>query len=168
MRLLYLMDAHNYESGAEVRIRPSVRGIIIRDGRIALVHSLLYDYFKFPGGGLEPGESPEEALIREVREEAGLTVIPETIRPYGRVRRLDSYDRKKFVQDSDYYICDAELEPVAQKLDEYENRECFTPEWVTWREAVFINRSRPHGPKSPVMVERESRTLELLHTEGLL
>ncbi len=168
MRLLYLMDAHNYPDDEPVRVRPSVRGIIIREEKIALVHSLLYDYYKFPGGGLEQNETVEEALIREVREETGLQVELESIRPFGRVRRLDAFDSMKFVQDSDYYLCDADPEPVSQSLDEYENRERFTLEWVTWRDAVHVNRSRSHGPKSPVMIERENRVLELLHAEGLL
>ncbi len=30
----------------------------------------------FPGGGLEPGESEAEAVVREVREEVGVTVCP--------------------------------------------------------------------------------------------
>ena len=32
-----------------------------------MIHSLKYDYYKFPGGGIEDGESNEEALIRETR-----------------------------------------------------------------------------------------------------
>ena len=56
MRLLFEMDAKNYDPNGTVFSRPSVRGIILRDGTVAMVHSLKYDYYKFPGGGIEPGE----------------------------------------------------------------------------------------------------------------
>lgn len=33
------------------------------------MHSLKYDYYKLPGGGIEEGEFYEETLVREVRKE---------------------------------------------------------------------------------------------------
>lgn len=76
MRTLFEMDKKNYDSSGKVFYRPSVRSIIIRGGRVAMVHSLMYDYYKFPGGGIESGETRHQALIRETAEESGLCVVP--------------------------------------------------------------------------------------------
>ena len=87
MRLLFELDLHDYAECTRTFVRNSARSIIIRNGKVAMVHSLKYDYYKFPGGGIEKGESPVDAMIRETREEAGLVVIPETVREYGYVHR---------------------------------------------------------------------------------
>jgi 8-oxo-dGTP diphosphatase len=47
-------------------------GIVRRDGRIAVVHRPRYDDWSLPKGKLDPGETWEEAALREVREETGL------------------------------------------------------------------------------------------------
>ena len=79
MRLLFEMDKHDYDDCTGNFVRNSARSIIIKDEKIAMIHSLKYDYYKFPGGGIEGDESPIAAMIRETREEAGIVVKPETI-----------------------------------------------------------------------------------------
>ena len=136
-----------------------------------MVHSLKYDYYKFPGGGIEKGESNMEALIRETAEETGLSVNPETIREYGYVRRIqksDYADAETFIQDNYYYICDASEKMQAQSLDDYEAEERFTLEWVDPHKAIDANRSRNHGPKDKNMLEREAKVLECLIAEKYL
>lgn len=168
MRELFVLDKKNYNPNGSVGRRPSVRGIIIRDGKIAMMHSRKYDYYKLPGGGIEPGETLEETLIREVREESGLIVIPETMKEFGYVRRIEKGRYEDiFVQDNYYFICEAEDEITAQKLDVYEEEEQFTLEFVTAEHAVNVNETANHLEKEEIgtfrgMLERENKVLQML------
>jgi ADP-ribose pyrophosphatase YjhB (NUDIX family) len=65
-------------------------GAVIKDsrGRLLLVkrgHEPGAGLWSLPGGRIEPGETDAEALVREMREETGLTVEPGPL--VGRVRR---------------------------------------------------------------------------------
>jgi 8-oxo-dGTP pyrophosphatase MutT (NUDIX family) len=154
------------DPAAPLHIRPSVRGIIIRDGKILMVHSRKFDYYKFPGGGLEPGESHEAALCREVWEESGFTVVPGSVREYGLVpRRERDDDGTTFVQDNFYYLCEIDR-AVGQDLDEYEAEEGFTPEFVDPRHAIETNLHHDHSGKESAMFPREAGVLKWLLDEG--
>lgn len=48
--------------------------ILNEQNEILLCHRRDYDLWNLPGGGIEAGESPREAVIREVKEETGLDV----------------------------------------------------------------------------------------------
>jgi len=61
--------------------RRRVGAVIIRDGHILMVRERRKDadgrhlgaeYWTLPGGGVEPDESPADAVVREVAEETGL------------------------------------------------------------------------------------------------
>ena len=169
MKLLFEIDKKNYDNDGKAFIRPSARAIIIKDNKIYMVHSLVYDYYKFPGGGIEKNESTIDALIRETKEEAGLIVIKDSIKEYGYVHRVQKADEpsySKFVQDNYYYICDVENKILEQQLDDYENFEKFTLEIVDPKIVININRNKEHGPKDLDMIEREAKVLELLIEDG--
>lgn len=167
MRNLFTLDKKDYDPNGTKLIRPSVRGIIINGNKIAMVHSLKYDYYKFPGGGINENENLLETLLREVREESGLTVIPSSVKEYGQVRRIEKSENLGiFIQDNYYYLCDVEEFVNSQNLDDYEAFEKFTLEYVTPQEAIKANRKPEHGPKSQMMIEREALVLELLIKEG--
>jgi len=55
-------------------MRPRVCAAIIRDNRILMVlhRNTEREYWTLPGGAIEAGETPQEAAIREVKEETGL------------------------------------------------------------------------------------------------
>lgn len=171
MRVLFEMDKQDHAACTHDFVRNSARSIIIRGEKVAMIHSLKYAYYKFPGGGIEGGESPVTAMIRETREEAGLVVKPETVKEYGlvhRVQRSGKDPSERFVQDNFYFLCDAEAETVSQCLDGYEAAENYVPEFVDPILAIQKNRQVRNSPYDPMMFEREARVLEMLMAEGFL
>lgn len=169
MRMLFEIDKKDYDINGVSFSRPSARGIIIQDGRIAMIHSIKYDYYKFPGGGIEADETREDALVREILEETGLHVKRDSIREYGMVHRIQKGDWEDiFIQDNYYYLCSVGTEVQRQQLDDYEEEEKFTLEYVTAQEAIAVNKRNELDGVDRVMLEREIRILKMLEEEGFL
>jgi len=57
-----------------MRVRAGI--VLIQNDQVALIerHRAGSDYFVFPGGGMDDGETPEQAAIREAMEELGIEV----------------------------------------------------------------------------------------------
>jgi len=89
-------------------------GVIVREGRVLVVHRSRYDDWSLPKGKLEPGESWEQGALREVEEETGLVCsLGEEI---GRTHYPDGAGRDKEVR---YFAMSSSGEPVARnEVDE--------------------------------------------------
>jgi ADP-ribose pyrophosphatase YjhB (NUDIX family) len=72
----------NYMKLWASKLRKSARALIIHDGRILVMQRKRFsmrsgewiEYYSIPGGGIERGEAPEEAVVRELREEMGVDI----------------------------------------------------------------------------------------------
>ena len=62
----------------EINLIPVVLGVLSRAGRVLITErpagKPYPGYWEFPGGKIEPNESGQEALVRELREELGIEV----------------------------------------------------------------------------------------------
>lgn len=61
---------------AQRRMRLRAAAVIERAGQVLLHRAEGDAFWALPGGGIEPGESAGEALVREMQEELGLVVAP--------------------------------------------------------------------------------------------
>jgi 8-oxo-dGTP diphosphatase len=63
--------------GHDLLLVPAVNAVIVNDaGEVLLQRATLDGCWAVPGGGMDPGEQPAEAVVREILEETGLIVEP--------------------------------------------------------------------------------------------
>lgn len=75
MKMVTCQNAHGHSvevPADSLETRLAVYGVVIKDDELLLTGQ--WDGFDFPGGALEKGETLEEALVREVKEETGIVV----------------------------------------------------------------------------------------------
>jgi 8-oxo-dGTP diphosphatase len=99
-------------------------GVVVRDGKLAVIHRPKYDDWTLPKGKLDPGESFEEGAIREVEEETGMRSELRAELPSTRYR--DSKGRPKLVRYWEMVSVQGEFTPT-EEVDELR--------WVTPEEA---------------------------------
>lgn len=160
MRIIKVMDHRDYLETWDRIERNAVRAIIRKDNLIALVKSKKEGFYKFPGGGIEPGEEHIDTLIRETEEETGLVIKENTIRDYGFFVecRRSIYEEAIFEQKSYYYIAEVEDELRPIKLDDYEKDLDYELEWIDIQDAIKTNQKFT-GQKFSY-IERETLVLK--------
>jgi len=99
-------------------------GVVIlnRERELLLCHVTGQNHWDLPKGGIDPGETPLEAAIRETREESGLRLQPEALVDLGRF----AYTNKKNLH---LFACATprfelkELRCESRYLDRYSGRQ---------------------------------------------
>ena len=131
MERLLTLDLKDYTDDMPVFEKYTVRAIIMRDGRLSMQLSGRGEY-KIPGGGVEGDESHVVALQREVREETGLIILPESVREIGEILELreDVFSKgTKYICHSYFYFCDVEDRTVETQMTDSEIAKGFHPIW---------------------------------------
>ena len=91
--------------GADGKLRKYVKvvgAIIVKDGRIFATQRGYGEFeggWEFPGGKVEPGETPEQAIVREIREELATEIAVDSY--FDTVE----YDYETFHLSMDCYVC---------------------------------------------------------------
>lgn len=144
--------------------REAVRGVIVKGRTLLMIYSSKNGDYKFPGGGIDTGETHEAALVREIREESGATVLSIN----GELGKVIEYDIPKeknydvFKMISYYYICEVGSNFGEQSLDKYEKDLGFTPVWVDIDEAISVNQMLIDSNSSSRWTRRETFVLKYI------
>jgi nucleoside triphosphatase len=114
---------------------PTVGALILnRQGRILLAKSSKWhDRFTLPGGHIEPGETVEEALKREIREEVGLEIeIIRFLQFQEAIYSPEFIYRRHFIFLD--FLCEARTDRV-----QVDNEEIQGFQWVDPQKALEMN-----------------------------
>lgn len=142
MKIIEHFDSNNYNDCTTTFSRIAVRAILFIEHKLVMVTSNKFDEYKFPGGGQKDLESDIDTLIRETKEETGLSIIKESIKPYGYAieKRRSVFDPSQiFHMESRYYLCECNNHFEETNYDDYEIEYGYQVSLIDLDEAIKKN-----------------------------
>lgn len=113
----------------------AAKAVAIHDGWVLTITTGAH--VELPGGGIEPGETPEQALAREVREETGHTVTTARwLIELGLLRPAREDPTRLFDLTVTYYTATVGRDTVPLALTDREADAGYTPEWLPIPDAL--------------------------------
>ena len=150
--------------------RPSVRAIVLNGENILLMYTERYHDYTLPGGGVDAGESLEQALIRELSEETGAHSVNNIVL-YGQYREYRPWYKGNadIVHiDSICFTCEIDQTLGKTSFEAHEIANGMTPKWVNIYDAIAHNESTiAKSEKKGMSIIRETFLLKLIAQELL-
>jgi 8-oxo-dGTP pyrophosphatase MutT (NUDIX family) len=131
----------------------SAGGLVVRNSRILLISTQDGKRWQLPKGHIEEGETPEEAAVREVREETGVTgriLAPLPPVEYWYIEK----GRRRVHKKVEYYL----LSYVSGNTADFDAREVSGADWFSWEDG--ITRLSFENERRVVLEARRLRTPE--------
>lgn len=149
--------------------RIAARAIVIDGENILLMYTARYDDYSFPGGGVDPHESIETGMIRELEEETGAKEI-DVLSHFGVYEEIKPIWKKEYDfihMISHFYICDTHKELGKNSLEDYEIKNGMEAKWVNIYEAIEHNKKVIEAQPETIglYIDRELYMLELVAKE---
>jgi 8-oxo-dGTP pyrophosphatase MutT (NUDIX family) len=112
-------------------IRIAAALVVEKNGETLLVRKRGTGIFMQPGGKIEPGENPLQALVRELKEEIGLDIDPETALFLGRFEAAAA-NEPDHVVEAEMFRVDVDSHVILPTAEIEEAR------WISVREPTDI------------------------------
>ena len=159
MKLLKRVKLCNVTDESHIILREATRAICLSGDNILLLYTGRYDDYSLPGGGVDVGESYENALIRELNEETGAVNVKnikafgiyEEFRPWN---REDEFDVQHMI--SYCYTCSIDDKLGQTNYESYEIKNQMKPLWINIDKAIAHNEQvMLNSLKKGISIERE-------------
>ncbi len=117
----------------------SIRVLVVQDGKVLVIHRLNHgeEYWVFPGGHVEEGESAETAARREILEETSLRVTE--------ILQIIPYQHPK--NNELQAVVVAQVEPGTPRLgngnEVFTPEDQYTPQWLDLKTALTLTNILP-------------------------
>ncbi|ODP96158.1 MULTISPECIES: NUDIX hydrolase [Salinivibrio] len=145
--------------------RNAARAIALDGDEILLMYTARYDDYSLPGGGMDEGETPEQAMIRELEEETGAQQIRD-IRPFGCFEEYRPWyrDGADVMHMLSYcFYCRVDRDLGTPTFEHYEINNGMRPVWVSIDHAIAHNKAvMANSEKAGQSLVRETMLLEMI------
>ena len=125
----------------EKRILNVVAAALVKkeDGKLLLARrpagKSLAGLWEYPGGKIEAGETPKEALARELEEELNITVLPSEMHQFEKT----VFEYEAFISNMELFICFSwSGDPTPKEGQE-----------ISWTDVCFLGLERDKYPMPP-------------------